>query len=229
MEMVLEPVCPGGVSVGVFPMSPPRECGGPLEWSPRQFAGIQETLRASLGRQLRDPNEMEDVIGETYLRAVRYQARLRDPEKVRGWLLQISRNVLADRKRLEQRWVTCSFGEDPETAGEILEPAEEPAEDRPALAMGAYRIEEEDAAAILEQEVARMPESDRRLLHSFYGGSESCREAAAEVGVPVRLVKVRLFRARRRLCRALRHRLAISHANPEVRAGVSRVAVGGAA
>ena len=56
--------------------------------------------------------------------------------------------------------------------------------------------------------VALRPD-DRRVLGSFYGGAGSCRETARECAIPVHLVKVRLYRARKRLTRALRRGLSL--------------------
>ena len=49
---------------------------------------------------------------------------------------------------------------------------------------------------------------DRRVLRSYYAGDQNCRATAQECGIAPSLVKVRLFRARRRLTRALRRRIA---------------------
>ena len=61
--------------------------------------------------------------------------------------------------------------------------------------------------------------SDRQVLCSYYGGSPSCSRTARELGIPAALVKVRLFRARRRLLQALRERLQL---DPEPAPGGSR-------
>ena len=63
---------------------------------------------------------------------------------------------------------------------------------------------------ILSGELRRMRSDDRDLLTSYYGGEASCREVALARNVPPAVVKVRLFRARRRLLQALRRRLAMS-------------------
>lgn len=203
--------------------------GGLLDWSQPEFEGIDDSLRATLCKHVEDRNELDDVLSETYLRAVRYQGRLRDPERLRGWLLRIARNVLADRRRIASRWMNCRFGEDSEQAGVVAEPVEEVGEESLPLEMGAYRVAEEDAVALLNQELAALPAPDRRLLDSFYGGSASCRETGEELGLPRHVVKVRLFRARRRLARLLRQRLALRNANPEGSGGVERVRRGGGA
>jgi RNA polymerase sigma factor (sigma-70 family) len=161
-------------------------------------------LRAVLMRRLPDENEVEDVIQETYLRAVRYRGRLQDGRRLRSWTTRIALNVLSDKKRREGRFLAT----DP--ADQVLERDAEggaPAPLEPAVNLGRWELERERALMLLARARTRLRESDRRVLDSFYGGAGSCRATAEECGIPAHLVKVRLFRARRRLSRAMRREL----------------------
>lgn len=50
-------------------------------------------------RFLRDPNDLEDVVQETFLRAYQNLRRFRGQSTLRTWLIQIALNVCRDRSR----------------------------------------------------------------------------------------------------------------------------------
>jgi RNA polymerase sigma-70 factor (ECF subfamily) len=177
----------------------------PLEDTPwHGLADLRGGLRSVLLRRLPDENEVEDVIQETYLRAARYRGRLQDGRRLRSWATRIALNVLSDRRRREQRYLSTEPGD------RVLEREAEaggPALPEAALSLGRFEVERERALLVLARARRRLRESDRRVLDSFYGGAGSCRATAEECGIPPHLVKVRLFRARRRLSRAVRREL----------------------
>ena len=73
--------------------------------------------------------------------------------------------------------------------------------------VGPTSVDRRVALAKLGEVFGELRADDRAVLSSYYGGAQSCAETACECGIPSPLVKVRLFRARRRLMRALRRRL----------------------
>jgi len=184
------------------------------EIEPEAWKGLEElrgALRRRLRRHCRDENELEDVVQDTFLRAARYRSRLRESGRLRAWALRIGKNVATDRHR---RGSSLDVGASPEEReeGAVPEPAARAAEQDPLLRIGRYEVAREDAAVLLGDELQRMRADDRAVLSSYYQGPESCRATAEECGIPYHLVKIRLFRARRRLCRALRHRVALDFA-----------------
>ena len=84
----------------------------------------------------------------------------------------------------------------------------------PPFRLGRWELEKETALEVMTQALRGLKRADQRVLGSYYGGAQSCRETAAECDIPLHLVKVRLFRARRRLLRAIRARLALSPWRP---------------
>lgn len=165
----------------------------------------REGLRAFLRRHTRDDSEIDDVVQETFVRAARHRARHRGPRRLSAWVTRIAMNVLADARRRERRWL----GED--QAPGALEGAAMPAAEAPTatLRLGSWVLERDAALRHLSDALGGLRVEDRRVLGSFYGGEGSCRRTARECGIPLQLVKVRLFRARKRLLRSLRQRLAL--------------------
>ncbi|MSR63997.1 MAG: sigma-70 family RNA polymerase sigma factor [Planctomycetes bacterium] len=165
---------------------------------------LRDGLRAFLVRQVADENDVEDAIQETFLRAARYRRRRR-VLSLRPWALRIALNVLADAHRRGVR-TQASGGSD-----EAFDPPARPA---PSPADQAYRVADlwldgEAASELVSHGLGALRQQDRSLLDAYYGGTCATASAAAECGIPRKLVKVRLHRARQRLARALRRRVAI--------------------
>lgn len=170
------------------------------------WSGLEELrkdLRAYLVGRCHDENELEDVIHETFLRAVRYRGK--GVRKLRPWAFRIARNVLRDHHRREVH-IQDLGGEAPE---EAILVAEEP-EEEPEYRFERWTLDREAALGALTGALARLKPDDQRVLSSFYQGEGTSRATARECEIPHHLVKIRLFRARRRLLRALRQRLALT-------------------
>ena len=176
------------------------------------WTGLEELrgeLRGFLARRCNDENELEDVIQETYLRAVRYRESS-EVRRLRSWTFSIARNVLRDRRRRQERFQSLACDE---RAGEPELVAEEP-DDEPLFHLGRWTLDRETAARHLGEAFAGLRAEDQRVLDSFYRGGECSRATARDCAIPQHLVKIRLFRARKRLLRALRRRLALAEGEP---------------
>lgn len=163
-------------------------------------------LRRVVGPRCQDENEVDDVVQEACLRAARYRRGLLREQALRPWAARIALNLLAGRaaRRIAASAQALSGAED----GEPVAP--EPEEPGPRfLRTGPWLVDRDAAFALLSRAIERLGEEDRRLLHAFYGGGESCRHAARVCDVPAGLVKVKLFRARQRLARMLRRLAAL--------------------
>jgi RNA polymerase sigma factor (sigma-70 family) len=170
---------------------------------------LREGLRVLLLRHSSDENEVEDVIQETFLRAARYR-RGHQVKCLRPWVMRIALNVLADTRRRIVRT---------EARRDALDVDETPARPAPSAAddffrLDAHWLDGEAAQDLVGRTLGRLREPDQRLLDSFYGGGRKTETTAEECGLPRRVVKVRLYRARQRLLHLLRRRVA-----QELRAG----------
>src|SRR5687768_591700 len=56
-------------------------------------------------RMAGDPSAAEDLVQETYLRALRSFATLRDPDRAKAWLFKILSRLVVDRHRSLRREV----------------------------------------------------------------------------------------------------------------------------
>lgn len=161
------------------------------------LSDLEPGLRRLLARRCSDENDVDDVIQETYLRAARYRGSVEDPRSLRAWTARIALNVLSDLRRRARRMQPLPApdeGDDtPLPAALVVE------EDDRDVRLGSCLLPAEDAFALVDHALAGLRESDRLLLEHYYRDACGVPECARRLAVPARLVKVRLYRARRRL------------------------------
>ncbi len=165
---------------------------------------LRPTLRRFLVVRCPDENEVDDVIQETFLRAARYRRGLLRPERLRPWVLRIAANVFRDRRRDSTRALATELDEESEEAPPSREPSPAAHHSGVWLEIEGEAIEREQVLRLLARAFLLLRDADRAVLRSYYGGAESCARTALECGMSPALVKVRLFRARRRLERRVR-------------------------
>ncbi len=171
------------------------------------LAELRPAVRDFLFRRCRDESEAEDIAQDTLIRASRYRGSLAQAQRLRPWLLRIALNVLRDHVRRERRLPRV------EADHEILDRIEG-REDVPGDVREDVQVELEGALVEKPKVLVqlwdaknRLRRRDRLVLDSHYEAGRSCGETALVCEIPRDLVKVRLFRARRRLHRALRSSL----------------------
>ena len=181
-----------------------------------------------------DLHEAEDALQETLLRAARYRSSLANPARLQAWTLRIAGNVLNDALR---RRVSTSGSETEIVERQGDERAEDSSdEEEPMLRIGRYCVPRSTALRMLRTALEHLGRSERVLLGEFYGahfasageagdgptsrvasnpgkvyqgGASSCRRIALGQGLSPALVKMRLFRARRRLAAVMRRQVAL--------------------
>ena len=142
-----------------------------------------------------DPDEVEDVIQETFVRAFRALPRLKEVGAFEAWLLSIARNRA--RTRLERKSSLRRLEDDvadpePETVPHIPE---------------ALQLERD--IEVVRRLIAELPEGEeKRTVQLFYiEGELSAREIAEKLGVGKSAVTMRLERFRSRIKRELLRRV----------------------
>lgn len=137
---------------------------------------------------MRDRDEAEDVVQETFIRAWQRRGDLRDPAAVMPWLSRIARNAARDRLRWWRRR--------PEKARTEVEPAGAATPADHAL-IGAER------AAEVRRALDVLSEKHRVILLLREVEDMSYEQIAELLGVPVGTVESRLHRARAALAARL--------------------------
>ncbi len=144
----------------------------------------------------RDPVDAEDLVQETYLRAIRAVHQFRPGTNLRAWLFQILRNTFFAQYKHKGRELETV---EPEVLHQMLHPTGA-AEARDHLAGAA------DGAAGLDLTAAlnRLPEEYRSVVLLADLEDFTMQEVARIMECPVDTVKSRLFQARGSLKHLLR-------------------------
>jgi RNA polymerase sigma-70 factor (ECF subfamily) len=167
---------------------------------------LEPVLRCYVGRRCSNASEVDDIVQETLLRAARYRTSLADPVCLRGWALSIASNVMRDVARHEARLPRVDLKSDAFDQLESREPEPGHVSEDLRVSLGTTLLGKHVALEHIASAMHGMRGCDRRLLRSYYWGKRDCARAARECGIPLEGAKVRLFRARQRLTRALLRR-----------------------
>lgn len=155
----------------------------------------------------RNHAEAEDLVQETYVRAMPAMNRLRSESNVKGWLFKILRNVWLNnlRKRRTAPEITWSDVEDG-LVGDIAESSKD--------SYGAFvsKIEREQVQAAIQA----LPANFREIILLREFEELSYDEIAGLLECPIGTVMSRLARARSKL------RVLLTSARPERCAGKAR-------
>lgn len=150
----------------------------------------QGIVHGVVARILRQPNDIEDVVEETFWQAWRQASRF-DPARgaVQTWLLTIARSRALDRARaLRRRRESPIEGDD----GEVV--VQQVAPDDPGL-----QTEAAEQRRIVTAALAQLPAEQREALELGYYGGLSQSEIAERTGQPLGTVKTRMRLAMQKL------------------------------
>lgn len=147
-----------------------------------------ERVRSYLSGLVRDPNDVDDLVQETYLKAYRF-ARSRDPPRdPLPWLLTTARNATVDRYRRKgplRDAVSFADGDGYHVDGPLEESVVREQTERVYSGLDALR------------------EQDRELLRGYYFAGRPGRDLADSLGTNPGAIKARMHRARGRLLNAV--------------------------
>ena len=162
------------------------------------FAAIvnahQRLIAADLSRRL-PPQDVQEVAQDAFVRAFRALPSYRGEAPLRIWLLRIARHAAMDFWRKRYRRRDLSFSDLDESA---LLHVETTQQDHIAQQQ-ADRDAQEAAREWLGAALRRLSPDDRAVITLVELEERSMAEAARQLGCGLSAVKVRAFRARRRL------------------------------
>lgn len=140
---------------------------------------------------LRDCDQAEDAVQETFTLAFQHLERLKDPDLFGAWAAGIVRNVsrAARRKGRRQPVPLDSLVGTPAEPHDLPLPAGE---------------DDEEKLGRLRRLIARLPEKYRQVLELHYFEEHSCERVAAFLSLSRANVVTRLFRARKQILAMLR-------------------------
>jgi RNA polymerase sigma-70 factor (ECF subfamily) len=173
----------------------------------RGLSELREDVERTLARSCRDRNELDDMVQETLLRAATFRRSLQDHTCLRPWVLRIAWNVLRDHVRRERRLKRAEVGEGFLEEIEGRESGPSVLAETRKVEIGGVLYDDADVLELLCRLLPELSELERELFQAYYGEGLGCRRAASRLEVTTQTVKMRLFRLRRKLRRALhKHR-----------------------
>jgi len=146
----------------------------------RHQTGVYRWLR----RFVRDKALAEDLLSEVFLDVWRQAGSFQARSSVTTWLLAIARHkaLSARRRRVDDEL-------DPEFAGKICDPADDPE----------VTLLKKNRDEVLRHSLAHLSRKHREVLDLVYYHGKSVKEVAEIAGIPEATVKTRMFHARRKL------------------------------
>lgn len=135
--------------------------------------------------------QTEDLVQETALQVWQARATVRDAERLEAFARTIVKRLRyhAVRRHLRARFLSLDADE-----GHAESVVDRPSEER-SLCVAGSPVDADWLLVELPTALARLGDTNRALLQSFYSGS-SCREIGGRYGLTEGCVKQRLFRAR---------------------------------
>jgi len=156
--------------------------------------GYLDTLYRAALRLTRDPAQVEDLVQDTYVRALRYQHSYQVGTNMKAWLFAIMRNLFWDRFK-GGRPDDVSLDGDGEVS--LYDTLKDPTAVPEANVLDAIAAEE------VVKAVETLPELHREVVLLVDVEGFSYKDAAQVLGVPIGTVMSRLHRARRQLQKSL--------------------------
>ena len=148
---------------------------GVPDHEPKPAVALRQHLPAVLAVCLahtRNSADAEDLVQETFLKALVHIHDLRDPERVRPWLLQIARNLCINHHRRARPIQALPK--------DLLA---KPAPVHPELEQ-------------LQAALAQLPEEYGEAVSLYYLDSKNCAEVASALGISCGAARMRLSRGR---------------------------------
>ena len=147
-------------------------------------------VMAVVRQKVSSPEEVEDVVQNTFVRAYQKLGQLRDASTFAFWLYRIAQKSAIDYIRRGRRHKTHTSTDDVQT---ILNAKE------------SRRKREDDVNEEVRDAVESLPPKYREVVTLRFIGGMSCKEVAEYLGEPEGTIRNRLFRANEMLRRRLMH------------------------
>jgi RNA polymerase sigma-70 factor (ECF subfamily) len=188
----------------------PRRNANREKFEAETLQHIDALYRNALGL-VRSPEDAEDLVQDTYLKAYRFYSTFEAGTNLKAWLIRIMFNTFVNRYRRagRERMALKTLSEETNVHGMVSEEAARSLTDAVGKAMWPMVSEE------IENAINNLPDEYRLIVVLADVEELTYREIADVLGCPIGTVMSRLHRARRMLQESL-----IEHAKA---AGISNI------
>ncbi len=172
-------------------MKPPTETDAPA-FEQELLAAIEAVHRFAL-QLARDPSAAEDLVQETYLRALAHRDQYTPGSNCRAWLFTICRNTFVKGAMRDAREVAVEDAELEAMGAAALHGSVAASDPTGAV------FERTDMDDAVRRALERLPDEYRTVVALVDIEDQSYRSVAEILGIPIGTVRSRLFRGRRLL------------------------------
>ena len=161
------------------------------------WAELHANIRGFVGRRVRQPADVDDIVQRVFLQVHRALPTLRDADKLHAWIYQTTRRTIADyyRAPVQRREVPAGAALDLVPLEQLDHPSQAPEEpEQSAL---------HEIAACLKPLMGHLKDADQEALRLVEFEGLTQVEAAGRLGLSVSGMKSRVQRARLHLRSAL--------------------------
>ena len=153
-----------------------------------------KSMRKRVYSMVRNPEDTEDVVQDTLLKAYRHLGDFRESCEFSTWITKIATNTALmflrkRRSRAEASFYQACETDETWTMCDIPDPS--PSTER--------TYARQETVEFMLHAVKRLPPVLRSILEQYHAQEKSLQEAADALGITVPSAKARLFRARRKL------------------------------
>jgi RNA polymerase sigma-70 factor, ECF subfamily len=197
--MLLDRVAPGtveGLALAAMSQQPAPAATPEFDFEAAVAENIDALYRGAL-RMTRKPEEAEDLVQETCLRAYRFQHQFQPGTNFKAWLFKIQTNLFRSRYRKQYNSPQSLDNTEEFYLYQHLGADVQPAEDPAAEVLDKLGVEE------VRKAIEDLPPAYRETVLLTDVEGFSYKETAEILGVPVGTVMSRLHRGRQRLQQSL--------------------------
>lgn len=159
------------------------------------WTDLNAGLRAFVGRRVRNPADVDDIVQRVFLSVHRGLPSLREADRVHAWIYRTARNAIADHYRSPVRRRELSVGGEADLAKAAGDQHRLPEENERSAAT--------ELAGCLQPLMRSLPATDVEALRLTEVEGVTQTEGASRLGLSVSGMKSRVQRARRRLRQTL--------------------------
>ena len=141
-----------------------------------EWADLAVEVRRAISRKIDDPDTVEDLVQDVFVRVASRQEQLRDGERLAAWVGRIARSIVVDHYRRTRPAEPLPESVAEETPDDVVETA--------------------PLARFVGRKIESLPEHYRDVLRLTEIEGITQREAAERLGVSLSALKSRVLRGR---------------------------------
>ncbi len=158
------------------------------------WQAVHDGLRAFIAKRVNDPDHVDDILQDVFVRVHRQMHTVNDPRRIVSWIYQVTRNVIIDhyRKPGRQREIPSGLNSELEAFNEVSKNSEAAHRDE-------GRESRSELAGCIRPMIERLSQDYREAITLVEIAGLTQQAAAKQMGLSLSGMKSRVQRGRRQL------------------------------